>query len=126
MCIRDRSGFRGWDPGEPLGGVQIATIIALWGLVISAVYMLRAYRRIFHGTEVPFTATAADLNQSERGPAILLAFTLVAVGLFPNLLLKLIENPEDRAAMEQRTIAASISAASPASPGTESPTTDNQ
>ena len=120
------SGFRGWDPGEPLGGVQIATIIALWGLVISAVYMLRAYRRIFHGTEVPFTATAADLNQSERGPAILLAFTLVAVGLFPNLLLKLIENPEDRAAMEQRAIAASISAASPASPGTESPTTDNQ
>ena len=29
---------------------QIATVLALWGVVISAVYMLRAYRKVFMGT----------------------------------------------------------------------------
>src|SRR6202790_5062525 len=28
---------------------QVATVLALWGVVISAVYMLRAYRRVFMG-----------------------------------------------------------------------------
>ena len=28
---------------------QIATVLALWGVVISAVYMLRAYRAVFMG-----------------------------------------------------------------------------
>ena len=28
---------------------KMATLLALWGVVISAVYMLRAYRRDLHG-----------------------------------------------------------------------------
>src|SRR4029077_14191395 len=28
---------------------QVATVLALWGVVISAVYMLRAYRSVFMG-----------------------------------------------------------------------------
>ena len=32
---------------------QIATVLALWGVVISAVYMLRAYRAIFMGAAKP-------------------------------------------------------------------------
>ncbi len=95
------SGFRGWTPGEPLGSVQVATIIALWGLVISAVYMLRAYRRIFQGEEGPTTCAAVDLSRAEKRPALMLAVTLLAVGLFPNLLLNFIENPEDQASMEE-------------------------
>ena len=35
--------------GHPLRNFQLATIFALWGVVISAVYMLRAYRAIFMG-----------------------------------------------------------------------------
>ena len=120
------SGFKGWQAGEPLGGVQIATIIALWGLVISAVYMLRAYRSIFQGKETPSARGAADLDQSERAPAILLAFTLLAVGLFPNILLKLIENPEDKAAPEQQTVTVSNSAFPAISSGSGPPTTDNR
>src|SRR5213596_3195279 len=39
----------GWEM-ERLHIFQIATVLALWGVVISAVYMLRAYRQTFMGT----------------------------------------------------------------------------
>jgi NADH-quinone oxidoreductase subunit M len=86
------AGFRGWQADSGLGPVQIATIIALWGLVISAVYMLRAYRRTFQGSGGSHIENAEDLSSNERRPAIFLAFVLVIVGLFPNLLLGLLEN----------------------------------
>src|SRR5439155_25841165 len=40
---------KGWEI-ERLHLFQIATILALWGVVISAVYMLRAYRSAFMGS----------------------------------------------------------------------------
>ncbi len=110
------AGFRSWQPGEPLGWVQMATIIALWGLVISAVYMLRAYRSIFQGPEVRAARSASDLSKSERAPAILLAFVLLAVGIFPNLLLGLVDKPEDEEVIDLKTITTSIERA-PAAPG---------
>src|SRR6058998_2702928 len=39
----------GWEM-ERFHIFQIATVLALWGVVISAVYMLRAYRKTFMGT----------------------------------------------------------------------------
>ena len=88
------AGFKGWQAGSRMGPVQVATIIALWGLVISAVYMLRAYRNVFQGPGSARTENAEDLSSEERRPAIFLAFILVIVGLFPNLLLGLLEKPE--------------------------------
>src|SRR5207244_8092938 len=38
----------GWDM-QRFHIFQIATVLALWGVVISTVYMLRAYRSIFMG-----------------------------------------------------------------------------
>jgi len=73
-----------------LGPVQIACIFSLWGVVLSAVYMLRAYRNIFQGPAVKTTAAAADLTLAERVPAALLVLALLAVGLYPNLLLNLL------------------------------------
>jgi NADH-quinone oxidoreductase subunit M len=70
-----------------LGPVQITCIFSLWGVVISAVYMLRAYRNIFQGPSVKATVSAADLTFAERIPAALLVLALLAVGLYPNLLL---------------------------------------
>ena len=70
--------------------MQIACILSIWGVVISAVYMLRAYRNIFQGPAVKATATAADLTLADRLPALLLAIALFAVGLYPNLLLNLL------------------------------------
>ncbi len=78
-------GFQSHEPGAPLGGLQIATILAVWGVVISAVYMLRAYRAIFLGelTESNATASLTDLTLSQKLPAGLLAAGLLAIGIYP-------------------------------------------
>ncbi|GHC63006.1 complex I subunit 4 family protein [Roseibacillus persicicus] len=83
------SGFKNWDAGQPLGAVQIATIIAIFGVVISAIYMLRAVRNIFHAAPVKLTESAEDLNMSEKIPALILAAALLVVGLYPNILFNL-------------------------------------
>lgn len=85
------SAFQNYDPAAGLGPVQIACILAIWGVVISAVYMLRAYRKIFQGPTVRATETAADLTFADRIPVLLLAVALLAVGLYPNLLLSLLK-----------------------------------
>ena len=85
------SAFKGYNGTSGIGPVQIACILSIWGVVISAVYMLRAYRNIFHGPAVKSTETAADLTLSDRIPALLLVVALFAVGLCPNLLLNLLK-----------------------------------
>jgi len=84
------SSFRDYDPAAGLGPVQVTCILALWGVVISAVYMLRAFRRIFHGPSVRRTESVADLGLVDRIPVVLLAVTLLVVGIYPNLLLSLL------------------------------------
>lgn len=80
-------GFK--DMGDSLGALQWATIIALWGVVISAVYMLRAYRNVFKGplADVDANASWTDLTAVEKAPVILLLVALMVVGFMPNLLL---------------------------------------
>ena len=85
------SAFESFVPGEGLGPVQIACIFAIWGVVISAVYMLRAFRCIFHGPTVDATRNAPDLAVIDRVPALLLAVPLLCIGLYPNLLLNLLK-----------------------------------
>lgn len=85
------AAFKNHQPAAGLGPLQIATILSLWGVVLSAVYMLRAYRSIFQGEPVRSTENAADLTRSDRLPALLLVVTLFAVGLYPNLLLNLLK-----------------------------------
>ncbi len=77
--------------GTGLGPVQVACVLSVWGVVISAVYMLRAYRAIFQGPAVKATSSAADLTLMDRVPAVLLVVALLAVGLYPNVLLGLLE-----------------------------------
>ncbi len=85
------ASFQQYRPAEGLGPVQIACIIATWGVVISAVYMLRAFRKMFHGPLVRSTEAAVDLPFIVRLPSIFLVIALVAVGLYPNLLLNLLK-----------------------------------
>jgi NADH-quinone oxidoreductase subunit M len=85
------SAFKGYNGTHGLGPVQIACILSIWGVVISAVYMLRAYRNVFQGPTVKITASAADLTLADRIPAMLLILALFAVGLYPNLLLHLLK-----------------------------------
>lgn len=85
------SAFKSYDGTAGLGPVQIACILSIWGVVISAVYMLRAYRNIFQGPAVKATESAADLTLADRIPATLLVLALFAVGIYPNLLLNLLQ-----------------------------------
>ena len=85
------SAFKGYNGTTGFGPVQIACILSIWGVVISAVYMLRAYRNIFQGPPVKSTESAADLTCADRLPSLILVVTLFAVGLYPNLLLNLLK-----------------------------------
>ncbi len=85
------AAFKSYNATSGLGPVQIACILSIWGVVISAVYMLRAYRNIFHGPSVKATTVVADLTLADRIPATLLILALFAVGLYPNLLLNLLK-----------------------------------
>lgn len=71
---------------ETMTWIRWATVGALWGVVISAVYLLRAYRHIFFGPLPKKFATPADLGWTIRLPLLLLVGTLLAVGLAPELL----------------------------------------
>lgn len=62
-------------------------IVALWGLVLSAVYMLRAVRAVCHGPAPEGGAATLDLSASGRvWPYALLAGALLLFGLAPGIL----------------------------------------
>jgi NADH-quinone oxidoreductase subunit M len=80
---------KGWTIG-PFHLFQVATVLALWGVVISAVYMLRAYRSAFMGTMPDRWQGIVDLRQSLRVPLILLIGALLWFGFFPQTLVRVI------------------------------------
>ena len=67
---------------------QIATIVGLWGVVISAVYMLRAYRKIFMGDLVSRWAGIGDITA--KIPLALLIGALLVCGCYPQGFLRLV------------------------------------
>ncbi len=78
---------------------QIATICALWGVVISAVYMLRAYRQTFLGAvrsevvgqpDLGQTTSRGDLVGSQRWAIGLLVAGLLIIGFKPQVMLDLL------------------------------------
>ncbi len=78
------SGFAGFNGS--FGTLQIVTIICLWGLVISAVYMLRAYRSIFLGDmSRAVQRVEGGLTPQDYSAAVFLAATLLIFGLLPSL-----------------------------------------
>jgi NADH-quinone oxidoreductase subunit M len=72
----------GWEM-DRLHIFQIATVLALWGVVISTVYMLRAYRKIFMGTLSERWKELVDLRFSLRIPIAVLVGALLCYGFFP-------------------------------------------
>lgn len=74
----------------PIGSYRIAVILALWGVVISAVYMLRAYRAVFMGDINKRWNGLQDIAPHLRWPVILLLATLLVAGFYPQLFLKLL------------------------------------
>lgn len=79
-------GFKDFDGTfQPL---QWATILALWGVVISAVYMLRAFRNVFKGELAAKLPTVKDLTLNEKLPVLLLLGTLLVTGFIPGILIQ--------------------------------------
>lgn len=107
------SGFENWTPDQPLGAVQIGTIIAIFGVVLSAIYMLRAIRKIFQGETVPATESAQDASWRDEAPAILLAAALLIVGLFPNLLFGLMDDKSEPVTPAPTSSRTTVSLSSP-------------
>jgi NADH-quinone oxidoreductase subunit M len=78
-----------WEIGR-LHIFQIATILALWGVVISTVYMLRAYRKTFMGTLHERWQKLPDLRPALRVPITLLVAALLCCGFFPQMLVRIV------------------------------------
>lgn len=77
--------------GLSASNFQLATTFALWGVVISAVYMLRAYRAIFMGEPRGDAATWIDPVKSLRWPVVLLLTVLVIGGFAPRVFLSYVQ-----------------------------------
>jgi NADH-quinone oxidoreductase subunit M len=69
---------------------QIATVLALWGVVISTVYMLRAYRKTFMGTMSEQWKELVEVRPTLRVPVILLVGTLLCYGFFPQSFVRIV------------------------------------
>ena len=69
---------------------QVATVLALWGVVISAVYMLRAYRAVFMGTIPERWTSLTDLRTRLRLPIGMLVAALLLVGFFPQTFIRVL------------------------------------
>src|SRR5947199_5549543 len=79
----------GWEM-ERFHVFQIATVLALWGVVISTVYMLRAYRKMFMGTVSERWKQLLDLRLALRVPVALLVGALLCYGFFPQSFVRVV------------------------------------
>lgn len=73
------------------GTYKLVTIFALWGVVISAVYMLRAYRAIFMGPVRSTAPAQGDPSYWLRIPLVLLLAGLIIAGFFPATVLNYVQ-----------------------------------
>src|SRR5271165_5828887 len=83
--------FKNSTPGAGFNEFQIVGTIALWGVVISSVYMLRAYRAIFMGERQARWQTVQDMPLSLGWAVILLIAALLVVGIAPRTVLDAVE-----------------------------------
>ena len=79
----------GWEM-ERFHIFQIATVLGLWGVVISTVYMLRAYRKTFMGTVGERWKELVDLRPGLRVPVTLLVAALLCYGFFPQSFVRIV------------------------------------
>ncbi len=79
----------GWEIGR-FHIFQIATVLALWGVVLSTVYMLRAYRGTFMGSIREQWQKLPDLSPALRVPVTLLVAALLCFGFFPQFFVRMV------------------------------------
>ncbi len=65
----------------------LLTAVVVWGIVISAVYQLRAVRAVFYGDLPQHLAETGDVEGVARIPYVLLMAALLILGIWPGTLL---------------------------------------
>lgn len=75
---------------QPFNLFQITTVIAVWGVVISAVYGLRAYRWTFFGEMPERWKGLSDISFAPKLAVILLLIISMVVGFYPQILIHLL------------------------------------
>ncbi len=83
--------FKTATPGSVFNGYQWAAVCGLWGLVISAVYMLRAYRGIFFGERSQRWSGVRDVSLAVGWPVVMLVAVLLLFGFAPQIILQAVE-----------------------------------
>ena len=71
-------------------GMVLALIVGVWGVVVSAIYMLRAYRSVFWGPIAARWESLTDLTPSARHAVILLLAPLMIAGFYPQIILRMV------------------------------------
>jgi NADH-quinone oxidoreductase subunit M len=82
--------FRNGANPERFTIYQWAAVLGLWGVVISAVYMLRAYRAVFMGSMGESLSAVTDLRRGLRIPIGLLVAITIWIGFFPQTFVRLV------------------------------------
>jgi NADH-quinone oxidoreductase subunit M len=103
LALPGLNGFVGEFP-ILLGTFQTnrtAAVMAAFGAVLAALYLLWAYQRLFHGPlEGADNENTADLKAREIGVMAPLIVLIVAIGLYPKPLFDLVEPSVDRVLVE--------------------------
>jgi NADH-quinone oxidoreductase subunit M len=71
---------------------QIPTIIATFGIILAAIYMLWLYQRVFTGTENKETKNIVDLNLKQTLVLSPLVVLTVLFGFYPAPVIKIAES----------------------------------
>jgi NADH-quinone oxidoreductase subunit M len=85
--------FGSWEAAAHNSWHYLYTVLAVWGIVISAVYLLRAVRWTFFG---PLNPTWEGKVEDAKGfvwraPFVMLIFVLALTGCYPKIILDLID-----------------------------------
>ncbi len=96
--------------GLAFSNFQAAGIAALWGLVISAVYMLRGYKAAFLGAPAKRWLELPDLRACARPAIILLLAVSMVAGFRPQLLVTLVSPVVKGILHNQASVSAILSA----------------
>lgn len=68
----------------------LPVVVGVWGVVISAIYMLRAYRNIFWGPIAQRWESLTDIGCGAKWSVILLLVPLMIAGFYPQIILRMV------------------------------------
>lgn len=102
-----------WQRGSVV--FRVATICAVWGIVVTATYMLRAVRASFFGPlDEKWSMLKDAVTLRQKFPYALLLAALLTVGFWPRLLTDIIQQSVATSIVSRLSTGAEAQAASPA------------